>query len=283
MALNSEGKGILPRVPSYSAPSRFFTRPGASEVLIELIERSALVLKELDDGGTVAVDSSGFCTTNRGAYLTETHEPDRRHHWLKAHILVGVRTHIVHSVKITDEHGADYTQFIPLLNREKALGHNPRFVVADKAYLGRSNLEAAAENGVEPYIPFKTNTRGLSRGAPMWNRKYHEFLSKRDEFDERYHQRSNVEATFSAIKRKLGEPLNSINPDAQVAEVLAKILAYNIGIVIKEACLLGLPPGPIGYASLKRSPTLNSTTPAPSWRKPGDPPPAATGQAEAEA
>ncbi|MCI4327715.1 MAG: transposase [Thermoplasmata archaeon] len=250
VALNRDGKGILPRVPNYSAPSRFFNAPGAGELLLGLVERSGLVLKDIEDRGTSAIDSSGFCTTNRGAYLTEVHDPDRRHKWLKAHVIVGVKTHIVLSASITDEHGADYSQFIPLLKRVKFAGHNPRYIVADKAYLGRSNFDAAAGLGIEPYIPFKINSRGLSKGAPLWNRKYHEFLSKRDEFDERYHQRSNVEATFSAIKRKLGEPLFSRTPEAQVCEVLAKILAYNVGIVIKESCLHDLAPGPIGYSVL---------------------------------
>lgn len=44
-----------------------------------------------------------------------------------------------------------------------------------------------------------------------------------------------VEAVISAIKRKLGEPLLSKDPIARVNELLAKLLAYNIGVVIHEA------------------------------------------------
>jgi transposase len=268
IALNREGKGILPRIPNYTAPSRLFNREQATPILIDLIEKSALVLKEIEDQGTVAIDSSGFCTTCMGAYCTETHDPDRKHKWLKAHLAIGVKTHIVLSASITDEHGADYTQFIPLLTRVAAIGTRPSFVVADKAYLGRSNFEAAAALGVDPYIPFKANSRGLSKGAPLWNRKYHEFLSKRDEFDEIYHRRSNVEATFSAIKRKLGEPLLSHNQGARVNELLAKILAYNVGVVIKESLIHGLSPGPMGFTG--RS---SGSTPSPVQKvHPKDPP-----------
>ena len=43
------------------------------------------------------------------------------------------------------------------------------------------------------------------------------------------------EATFSAIKRKLGESLLSKDPVARVNELLAKLVAYNIGVVVYEA------------------------------------------------
>jgi transposase len=256
VALNRDGKGILPRVPNYTAPSRFFNTDQATPLLLGLIEASGLILKEIEDRGTVAIDSSGFCTSCTGAYLTEKHDPSRKHKWLKAHIAVGVKTHIVLSVEVTDEYGADYSQFVPLLRRLYTAGHRPSYVVADKAYLGRGNLEGAGDLGMEPYIPFKVNSRGLSKRAPMWNRKFHEFMARRDEFDEIYHRRSNVEATFSAIKRKLGEPLLSHNQGARINELLAKILAYNIGVVIKESLAHGISPGPIGFsAAIPTEPT----------------------------
>ena len=51
---------------------------------------------------------------------------------------------------------------------------------------------------------------------------------------EHYHKRSNIEATNAALKRKFGETLKSKNPDAQVNELLAKIVAYNLTVVIHE-------------------------------------------------
>jgi transposase len=246
-ALNQDGKGILPRVPNYSVPSRFFNRPQATGILIELIERSALVLKEIEDAGTVAIDSSGFSTSTMGSYFTEKYEPERRHRFVKAHLAVGVKTHIVLAVTVTDEHGGDCPEFIPLLRRVAELGHTPARVAADKAYLSRENLSAADSLGIDPFIPFKLNSRGLAKGSPMWNRKHHEFQIKRDEFEAAYHARSNVETAFSAIKRKLGEPLLSKTSFARLNELLAKILSYNIGIVISQAELHGLEPKPTDF------------------------------------
>jgi hypothetical protein len=49
-----------------------------------------------------------------------------------------------------------------------------------------------------------------------------------------YHKRSNIEATNAAIKRKFGETLKSKNPTAQVKELLTKIVAYNLTVVMQS-------------------------------------------------
>jgi hypothetical protein len=81
---------------------------------------------------------------------------------------------------------------------------------------------------------------------------------KREEFDEHYHLRSNSEATHSAIKRKLGEALLSRDPQARINELLAKLLDYNIGVLIHEIFEHHIDPGVPG---LSASPPAN-TTPA---------------------
>ena len=57
---------------------------------------------------------------------------------------------------------------------------------------------------------------------------FHYFAYNKDEFLEHYHKRSNVETTFSAVKKKLGENLKSKNYTPQVNELLCKFIAYNI-------------------------------------------------------
>ncbi len=51
---------------------------------------------------------------------------------------------------------------------------------------------------------------------------------------EHYHKRSNVESTIGAIKKKLGESLKSKNLVAQKNELLCKIIAYNITVLIQH-------------------------------------------------
>jgi hypothetical protein len=49
-----------------------------------------------------------------------------------------------------------------------------------------------------------------------------------------YHRRSNVESTFSSMKRKFGEILRSKTPVSQRNELLLKALCHNIVCVIHE-------------------------------------------------
>lgn len=61
-------------------------------------------------------------------------------------------------------------------------------------------------------------------------------------FKAHYHKRSNVEATFSMIKRKFGKKLRSKTRTAQVNEVLCKVLAHNLCCVIQSMYELEVEP-----------------------------------------
>lgn len=255
MLLEGDGKGTLGTVPNYAVPSRLFNREETAEVLLDLIERSALPLRDLEDGGTVAIDSSGFTPTCSSAYCTEKHDPTRRHTFVKAHVLIGCKTGIITAVKITDEHGADCPQFIPLLRAAVSHGFRPAKITGDKAYLSRANLEESERLGIDPFIPMKSNSTRGSKGCRVWIKKFHEFHARREEFDTSYHQRSNVEAVFSSIKRRLGERLLSTNGLSRLNELLAKILVHNICVVIHEIYEHGIDPGVAGApASVRKLP-----------------------------
>ena len=57
-----------------------------------------------------------------------------------------------------------------------------------------------------------------------------------------YHKRSNVESTFSMIKRKFGDSLRRKTDTAQVNETLAKVLCHNLVVLIHEMYELGIEP-----------------------------------------
>ena len=58
----------------------------------------------------------------------------------------------------------------------------------------------------------------------------------------RYHLRSNIESTFSAIKRKFGNAVMSRSEAGMVNEVLCKILCHNLTCLIQEQETLGIVP-----------------------------------------
>ena len=57
-----------------------------------------------------------------------------------------------------------------------------------------------------------------------------------------YHKRSNVESTFSMMKRKFGDSLRSKTDFAMVNEALCKILCHNLVVLIHEMYELGVEP-----------------------------------------
>lgn len=245
----ASGQGLLGQVPSYMVASRLLNRSDVTPILYRLVSLSALPLAGLEDGGIVAPDSTGIQTTSFGAWREVKHGEQRVKRWLKLHALVGTKTHAVLRAVVGDEYSGDSVQLGPMLREAVAEGFNPSGIVADKGYLARENYELAGSMGIEPLIPFKANTvsnevnriRGVKNPA-SWEKAYHLFQANRAEFDQRYHRRSNVESVFSAIKRKFGENIRSKSKIAQVNEVLCKLIAYNLTVVIHEMYENGIAP-----------------------------------------
>jgi transposase len=222
--------------PHFNAVSKTLNKPEITPILHELVRLSAQPLASIE--ADFAVDSSGFRCSTFGEYCSYAHGTSRVHNWLKVHISTGVYTNTVADVIITDEHGADSPQFKKLI-KNTARYFNIHEVSADAAYSSRKNLEIVSKYGGTAYIPFRKNATGGSRGSLLWKRAYHYFQLHKDEFMEHYHKRSNAESTFSAIKKKLGETLKSKNRTAQINEMLCKIIAYNITVVIREMIEFG--------------------------------------------
>jgi transposase len=228
---NATERGQINHAPHFNAPSKLFNNPEITPMLHKLITLSALPVAELETD--FAVDSTGFRTTTFNAYNGVKHGQAKEHRWIKAHFATGVKTNIVTSVAITDENGGDSPQFAPLV-KETSENFNIHEVSADMAYSSRNNLEIVGNLGGTAYIPYRKNATARAGGSALWKKMYHYFQLNREEFMEHYHKRSNIEATNAAIKRKFGETLKSKNPTAQVNELLAKIVAYNLTVVIHE-------------------------------------------------
>ena len=248
-------RGQLPKNHGFVVSSRALNREDVTPILHDLIRQSALPLAALEEG--FAPDSTGIQATSFGAWREEKYGEKRERFWLKAHALVGVKTHIVVKVSVTGKDGADYPQFEPLVRAANEQGFSIREVYADKAYAGRSNYKLAEELGFDLYVPFRSNdtpkptgrsgrssrdSEGRLISSRLWTKTFYFFQMHREEFEAKYHARSNVESVFSALKRKFGETLRSKNPTAQVNELLAKVLAYNLTVLIHEIFEHGVVP-----------------------------------------
>jgi transposase len=237
---NATERGQINHVPNFNQPSILFKNPDMIPILHKLVMLSALPVAGIEND--FSVDSTGFRTTTFSAYNGEKHGSQKKEHlWIKAHICAGAKTNIVAAIAVTKEDGGDSPQFGPLI-RKTATGFTINEVSADLAYSSRSNVEAVNSVGGRAYIPFKKNATGRAAGSALWKKMFHYFQLNRDEFMDHYHKRSNIEATNAAIKRKFGETLKSKNPVAQVNELLAKIVAYNLTVVIHEMYENGINP-----------------------------------------
>ena len=193
-------KGYLEDVPHFNTMSVFLNREDITPILHNLIAITSAPLRAVESG--FAVDSSGFATRSFGAYAEGKYGTKKSRRWLKAHICVGVKTNIVTAIEITDEGGADCPQFIPLMQQTKEDGLNVKEAYGDKAYLSRYNLAFVDNSGGVPYIPFKESSISKPQGSHIWRKMFHYFQYNQEGFLKHYHKRSNVETTFSAIKKE---------------------------------------------------------------------------------
>jgi hypothetical protein len=227
----AEEEDLLLHAPHFNNVPNTLNREDMTEILYGLVRYSASPLAAIERD--FAIDSSGFRTTCFNSYCKEKYGAKKQNIWLKAHISSGVLTNVIADAIITDGYAADSPQFIKLVE-----GTNGYFdiseVSADKAYSSRKNHEFVASIGATAFIPFKKNATDKFRGSSAWYKAYHYFQYNIDDFERHYHKRSNAESTFSSIKQKFGETLKSKKERAQVNELLCKIIAYNITVLIHE-------------------------------------------------
>ncbi len=187
-----------------------------------------------------AADSSGFTTSRFTRWYDHKYgEVREQHDWVKCHLMCGVKTNIVTAVEIQGRHTGDST-VLPALVTTTAHNFTMAEVSADKGYASKNNAEAIAALGAVPFISFASHHRG--NGGGTWEKMYHYFQFKRDEFLQHYHKRSNVESTFSMMKRKFGDGLRSKTDTAMVNETLCKVLCHNLVVLIHEMYELGIDP-----------------------------------------
>jgi transposase len=235
--------GLVSKAPSFTSTFRYLENPELTPLLKTLIEQSASPLKAVETD--FAVDSSGFATTTYNRWFDHKWGKERSEaRWVKAHLICGVKTHIVTSVEATANETADAPQ-LPKLVNATAKTFNIKEVSADKAYSSKKNLNTVVAVNGTPYVPFKSyskGSQGMHKFDGVWQRMWHFYNFNRETFFQHYHKRSNAETTYSMIKMKFGGSVRAKTPVAQVNEVLCKILCHNICVLIQSIYELGFEP-----------------------------------------
>ncbi len=251
---DSHGAGYLSKLMNSVSVCAYLESEAMTPVLVALVERAALPLRTVET--TFAADSTGFSTSRFVKWFDEKYGKERSgREWVKAHAMTGCKTNVITSVVIDGPTAADCPQFKPLVETTVANGFKPADVCADKAYLSNDNLDLVVKHGAVPYIPFKSNSTPGEPGS-IWDRMFGYFQFNRQDFLRHYHQRSNVESTFSMTKAKFGDAVRSKTETAMKNEVLCKFLCHNIVVVHQAVIELGIEPvfWPVGQA--KEAPAI---------------------------
>jgi transposase len=224
-------------VPHFNTILKYLNDQNLTATLTKLVEFSALPLKQLED--KFAVDSTGFSTSVFARWYGTCRKHEEQRTYVKAHVMCGVRTNVITSIEVTPGTVSDFNMFPALVN-STAERFQMKEVFADKGYSSRRCLEIVSKHGAIPYIAFRRNTRSLAQGSQIWRSMFVLFRDHRDEFMAHYHLRSNVESTFSMMKRKQGTFLRSKKGIAQINEILCKALVHNICVLIQETFESGI-------------------------------------------
>jgi transposase len=234
----AHSRGFIAKVPHFNTISNYLENPELTPILRALITQSSLPLKSIETD--FAVDSSGFTTCRFTRWFDHKYGvAKQKQEWVKCHLICGVKTNVVTAVEILDKFAAD-AKVLPSLVTATAQNFQIAEVSADKAYGSRKNTDLINEVGATPFIAFKVDSIGAGDGT--WSKMYHYFQFRKSEFLQHYHKRSNVESTFSMMKRKFGDSLRSKTDVAMINETLCKILCHNLVVLIHETHELGIDP-----------------------------------------
>lgn len=236
---DAKDKGFIQKVPHFNTIFNSLENPEVTRILTTLITKSALPLKSIETD--FAVDSTGFMTSRFTRWFDKKYGVIKQEHdWVKAHLMCGIKTNIVTAVEIHGQHTND-SPLLPALVQNTAKHFHINEVSADKGYSSAANLDAVLAVNATPYIAFKRNTTGCTRGG-TWEKMFHYFSFNQEQFFSHYHKRSNVESTVMMIKTKFRDHVRSKTDVAMKNEVLGKILCHNICCLISAIYELGIDP-----------------------------------------
>jgi transposase len=230
---DAQSRDLISKVPMPSTILKYLEMKSTTRFLRQLIIESSLPLSEIET--VFAIDSTGLSTSQFVRWVDHRSgkaEVRDKRSWVKLHVMCGVLTNIITAVEISGPSAGDSPFFKALLLT--TLRHfRVKEVSCDKAYSALKNLLLAWQNKCLPFIPFKSNAKPEHRSRNhLWTRLYHFYSMNADWFEKHYHRRSNVESTFSMIKRRFDPHLRCRTKTAQINEALCKILCHNLCVII---------------------------------------------------
>ncbi len=233
----AKAMGVIDFVPKRSTLLKYLQDKKITKLLHKLYKTIAEPLSQVEI--YFAADATGISNKYgnvRWMNIRHTKEEAKHHReYSKLHIISGCKTNVICSAKITEGSAHESPFFKPLLD-DTAKIFNVKEVSADAGYLSKDNVKAIAKIGAEPYIMGKKNVSYARKNYSPWNLMLRLWKTEQMFFSEHYHRRSNVEGTFSMVKRKFGDFCRCKKPNSQENEILSRVCCHN-AVVLAEALL----------------------------------------------
>ena len=221
--------------PSTSALARYMDDPALTPILHDLILCSAMPMHRYET--TFAIDATGFSSDRFARWFSEKWGQVVEHQareWIKLHLICGTETGIITCADVSDWRDHDNKYFAPLV-ADTAEHFDMHQIAADKAYTSRTNYAQVHGFGAALLAPFKSNVvPPRADDDSAWARMLRLFLTDYDRWAAEYHVRSIAESVISKLKRLFGDELYCRNVVAQCNELLCRIIAYNLTVVVYQ-------------------------------------------------
>lgn len=235
---DAKNRGLIEKTPHFNSILNSLESEEITPVIVRMIIAASIPLNAVETD--FAVDSTGFTSCRFHRWFDHKYGKVRQEHdWVKAHVVCGVQTNVVTAVEIHDRNSND-APILPSLVKKTAENFDIKRLSADTQYANVSNFEAIDKHSIEAFIPFRAGITGAAGG--LFAKAFHFFSFHREDFLKHYHKRSNIESTFSMIKRKFGDFIRSKTDTAMKNEVLLKVLCHNICCLISAMYELGVAP-----------------------------------------
>jgi hypothetical protein len=173
------------------------------------------------------LDSSGIRLVGRSIWFCiRTKQKILKKDCEKIHVAVSLCSLLIANFKISSMRKHDSPFLKKLLRPFRMLG----LVLADKGYNSKKNVKYVIGKKGAFFSPYKSNVTG--KGFSLWSKLYTMWQAFPSLCEAIYHQRSKVEAVFSALKKRYGDQLYSTLWFMRRREMAMRFIAYNVRIIV---------------------------------------------------
>lgn len=207
----------IKRVPHFTTLQKLFSKLPSDIIrkCIQFISKSYLRNKPK----IVAIDGTGISTKKVSQHYLFRIKYQKYKISSKLSIISDVKSNLILDAISHSKNVHDNLDFLPLCEVLKK--YKIKRLCADRGYDSEDNFRFLFKNNIDPQIPTRVFTKTKKSRGKFRNK------SKKTFSEEKYHIRSNVESTFSALKRTLTGDLNDRKSENIIKSNLMKVFVYN--------------------------------------------------------